>query len=48
MAAHRLPGPYMSWASEVDKHYGESFRPAPKALDDVLGRKVTPWEETAI
>ena len=39
------PGPYMSWAGDIDQHYGKSFRPAPKSLGDMLGRKVKPWED---
>jgi gluconate 2-dehydrogenase gamma chain len=39
------PGPYMSWADHIDQHYGEAFRPPPRSLSDVLGRKVKPWEE---
>jgi len=41
------PGPYMSWADHIDQHYGKPFRPAPKSLGDVLGRKVRPWEDEA-
>jgi gluconate 2-dehydrogenase gamma chain len=40
-----FPGPYMSWADEIDKHYGRAFRPAPKSLEEVLGRPVKGWEE---
>jgi gluconate 2-dehydrogenase gamma chain len=39
------PGPYMSWAQEIDQHFGKAFRPKPKSLADVLGRKTTPWED---
>ena len=39
------PGPYMSWAKEIDQHFGKAFRPKPKSLEDVLGRKTTPWED---
>jgi gluconate 2-dehydrogenase gamma chain len=41
------PGPYMSWSDHIDQHYGRAFRPAPRSLSDVLGRKVKPWEEEA-
>jgi len=35
-----FPGPQMSWAADVDKHFGEAFRPAPMSLSQVLpGRK---------
>ena len=39
------PGPYMSWAKDIDQHFGKAFRPQPKSLADVLGRKTTPWED---
>jgi gluconate 2-dehydrogenase gamma chain len=41
-----FPGPYMSWADDIDKHPGTAFRPEPKSLSDVLGRPVKPWEES--
>lgn len=41
------PGPYMSWAQEIDQHYGKAFRPKPKSLADVLGHKTKPWEDEA-
>jgi gluconate 2-dehydrogenase gamma chain len=41
------PGPYMSWAEDMEKHYGVAFRPKPRSLSDVLGRRIAPWEETA-
>ena len=41
-----FPGPQMSWADHIDRHYGEAFRPKPAGLSDVIGRKVTPWEES--
>jgi len=41
-----FPGPQMSWADHVDRHYGEAFRPKPMSLAQVVGHKVTPWEET--
>lgn len=40
-----FPGPRMSYARDVDTHYGEPFRPAPESLEEVLGRKVTPGED---
>jgi gluconate 2-dehydrogenase gamma chain len=40
-----FPGPQMSWSEHVDRHYGEAFRPKPMSLEQVVGRKVTPWEE---
>ena len=41
------PGPNMSWAQEIDQHYGKTFRPKPKSLADSLGHKTTPWEDEA-
>ena len=41
-----FPGPQMSWAGDVDKHFGEAFRPAPMSLSQVLpGRKLRPSED---
>lgn len=42
-----FPGPYMSWADDVEAHYGIAFRPKSQSLADVLGRRIVPWEETA-
>jgi gluconate 2-dehydrogenase gamma chain len=39
------PGPYMSWAQDIDRHYGEAFRPKPQSLAQVVGHKTTPWEQ---
>src|SRR3954469_22075247 len=30
-----FPGPQMSWADHIDRHYGEAFRPKPAGLSDV-------------
>jgi hypothetical protein len=35
----------MSWANDIDKHFGEALRPKPQSLSQILNRKVTPWEE---
>jgi gluconate 2-dehydrogenase gamma chain len=41
-----FPGPQMSWSADVDKHFGEAFRPAPMSLSQVLpGRKLHPSED---
>ncbi len=40
-----FPGPYMSWANDIEKHNGEAFRPKPQSLTQILNRKITPWEE---
>jgi len=39
------PGPQMSWAEHIDRHHGEAFRPKPVSLEQVVGHKVTPWED---
>ena len=40
-----FPGPQMSYRDEIDKHYGEPFRPKPKSLREVMGRPGNPWED---
>jgi gluconate 2-dehydrogenase gamma chain len=40
-----FPGPRMSNYDEVDKHFGEAFRPKPVSLEQVLRRKVHPSED---
>jgi hypothetical protein len=36
----------MSWAADVDKHFGEEFRPKPMSLTQVLpGHKFHPSED---
>ena len=40
-----FPGPRMSNYDEVDKHYGEAFRPKPVSLEQVLRRKVRASED---
>lgn len=40
-----FPGPYMSWARDIDQHSGEAFRPSPQSLSQILNRPVRPWEE---
>jgi gluconate 2-dehydrogenase gamma chain len=41
-----FPGPQMSWAADVDKHFGEEFRPKPMSLTQVLpGHKFHPSED---
>jgi len=39
-----FPGPRMSNYDEVDKHFGEAFRPKPVSLEQVLRRRVRPLE----
>ena len=40
-----FPGPQMSYRDDVDKHFGEKFRPAPKSLRQVMGKQGNPWED---
>jgi gluconate 2-dehydrogenase gamma chain len=40
-----FPGPRMSNYDDVDKHFGEAFRPKPASLRQVTGRKVRPSED---
>ena len=40
------PGPHMSWSNDIDRHYGEPYRPRPRSLSDVLGHPVKPWEDS--
>jgi gluconate 2-dehydrogenase gamma chain len=40
-----FPGPRMSNYDDVDKHFGEAFRPKPASLSLVTGHKVIPSED---
>jgi gluconate 2-dehydrogenase gamma chain len=40
-----FPGPRMSNYDDVDKHFGEAFRPKPVSLREATGRKVRPSED---
>ncbi len=41
-----FPGPRMSYAEDIDKHFGEAFRPKPMSLAEILpGRKLHPFED---
>jgi gluconate 2-dehydrogenase gamma chain len=41
-----FPGPRMSYAEDIDRHFGEAFRPKPMGLSEILpGRKLHPLEE---
>jgi gluconate 2-dehydrogenase gamma chain len=40
-----FPGPRMSNYDEIDKHFGEAFRPEPITLEQAIGRKVRPSED---
>lgn len=40
-----FPGPQMSHRNEIDKHFGQPWRPKPQSLEQITGRKPTPWED---
>lgn len=40
-----FPGPRMTNYDDVEKHYGEAFRPQPTSLAQVTGKKVRPSED---
>jgi len=39
------PGPHMSYRNEVDKHFGQPWRPKPASLEQIAGRPGKPWED---
>jgi len=41
-----FPGPSMSFDDEVEKYYGRAFRPAPHSLEQTVGKRVRPSEES--
>jgi gluconate 2-dehydrogenase gamma chain len=40
-----FPGPQMSYRDEIDKHFGQAWRPSPKSLQQIMGRPGQPWED---
>jgi gluconate 2-dehydrogenase gamma chain len=42
-----FPGPRMSYSDEVEQYHGRAFRPKPRSLQQIIGRKVRPSEEEA-
>jgi gluconate 2-dehydrogenase gamma chain len=40
-----FPGPQMSYRDEIEKYQGQSYRPKPVSLQDVVGHPVRGWEE---
>lgn len=40
-----FPGPRMSNYDDVEKHYGQAFRPKPASLSQVTGKKIRPSED---
>lgn len=43
-----FPGPQMSYRDEIDKHFGQAYRPKPVSLQQVVGHPVHGWEEEDI
>jgi gluconate 2-dehydrogenase gamma chain len=39
------PGPQMSYRDEIDKHFGQPWRPKPASLEQMTGRPGKPWED---
>ncbi len=39
------PGPVMTYRAEIDKHYGVPYRPKPRSLEQIAGRKPIVWED---
>jgi len=39
------PGPQMSYRNEIDKHFGQPYRPKPQSLQQIMGRAPQPWED---
>jgi gluconate 2-dehydrogenase gamma chain len=39
------PGPQMSYRDEIDKHFGQPWRPKPAGLEQIMGRPGKPWED---
>jgi gluconate 2-dehydrogenase gamma chain len=40
-----FPGPRMSNYDEIEKYYGEAFRPKPASLSQITGKKIRPSED---
>jgi gluconate 2-dehydrogenase gamma chain len=39
------PGPRMSYKVDIDKHFGEAWRPKPEGLEQIMGRSGQPSED---
>jgi len=39
------PGPQMSYRNEIDKHFGQPWRPKPASLEQITGKRPDPWED---
>jgi gluconate 2-dehydrogenase gamma chain len=40
-----FPGPQMSYRNEIDKHFGQPWRPKPASLQQIMGRPGQLWED---
>ena len=40
-----FPGPQMSYRDEIDKHFGQPWRPKPASLEQITGKPGRPWED---
>jgi len=40
-----FPGPRMQYRTQIDKHFGEAWRPKPAGLAQITGRPVVPFED---
>lgn len=38
------PGPQLNYRNDIDRHYGQAWRPKPASLQQLMGR-VKPWED---
>jgi gluconate 2-dehydrogenase gamma chain len=40
-----FPGPQISYRDEIDKHFGQPWKPSPKSLQQVMGHPGYLWED---
>jgi gluconate 2-dehydrogenase gamma chain len=43
-----FPGPYMSWRDEIDKHFGQAYRPPQKSLVQIAGKSARGMEDDPV
>ena len=39
------PGPQMNYRNDIDRHFGQPWRPKPASLEQITGRPAQPWED---
>jgi gluconate 2-dehydrogenase gamma chain len=39
------PGPQMNYRNDIDRHYGQAWRPKPASLQQLIGRSAPVWED---